>query len=101
MAHKDWSLLNKLLECIDDKRNSIFLHIDKKSILDPSIIYNPKKSYIDFIERRKVAWGGYSQIEVEVNLLETAINYKKFDYYHLISGADLPIKSQDYIHTFF
>ncbi len=31
MAHNDWSLLSKLLRCIDDPRNDIFIHIDKKA----------------------------------------------------------------------
>ncbi len=44
--------------------------------------------------------GGYSIIATELALLEAATP-NKYDYYHLISGADLPIKSQDYIHDFF
>ena len=30
MAHNEWELLNTLLSLIDDPRNDIFLHIDKK-----------------------------------------------------------------------
>lgn len=45
-------------------------------------------------------WGAHSQIEAELNLFRES-NKKHYKYYHLISGVDLPIKSQDYIHEFF
>ncbi len=100
MAHNDWSLLSKLLRCLDDPRNDIFIHVDKKAVFTSSDIYKPKKSGCSFIRRRRVSWGGYSQIAVELALLEAATAHG-YDYYHLISGQDLPIKTQDYIHAFF
>lgn len=36
-----------------------------------------------------------------MNLLKYACSQNKYAYYHLISGVDLPIKSQNYIHSFF
>lgn len=45
--------------------------------------------------------GGQSQIVVELELLRSANAKRKYDYYHLLSGVDLPLKSQDYIHSFF
>lgn len=44
--------------------------------------------------------GGDSQIKVELNLLEAATK-SYHSYYHLISGVDFPLKSQDYIHQYF
>lgn len=46
-------------------------------------------------------WGDYSQIQVEILLLRTATSKNKYAYYHLLSGVDFPIKSQDEIHKFF
>ena len=43
MAHNEWELLNTLLSLIDDSRNDIFLHIDKKVKKMPEI-YHPKYS---------------------------------------------------------
>lgn len=40
-------------------------------------------------------------VKAELLLLETASMKGPYDYYHLLSGVDLPIKSQDYIHHFF
>ena len=52
-----------------------------------------------YVDRVPVNWGG-SQIRAELSLLKCAVK-KKYDYYHLVSGADLPIKTQDEIHQFF
>lgn len=45
--------------------------------------------------------GGYSQIECELRLLKSAIQSKKYDYFHLISGQDLPLKANNEIDAFF
>lgn len=45
--------------------------------------------------------GGYSQIACELSLLNAAVAMGHYSYYHLLSGQDLPIKSQDRIHSFF
>ena len=100
VAHNDWGLLSKLLRCIDDPRNGIFIHVDKKANFVLSEVYEPQKTGCSYVRRRKVSWGGYSIIAAELALLEAAVIHE-FDYYHLLSGQDLPIKSQDYIHAFF
>lgn len=40
MAHNEWSLLNVLLSLLDDDRNDIYLHIDKKVKQMPEL-YQP------------------------------------------------------------
>lgn len=46
--------------------------------------------------------GDVSQVDAELILFKHVVESKhKYDYIHLISGVDLPIKSQDYIHDFF
>lgn len=102
MAHKADYTFTKLLSAIDDKRNDIYLHIDKKSDINrfKVLAKNIKESKVLFVTRTKVEWGAYSQIEAELNLFREA-SKKHYRYYHLISGSDLPIKNQDYIHDFF
>lgn len=102
MAHNNIQTLNILLEMLDDNRNYLFVHLDKKCELLYSDLYVPTYSKHYFIEdRMDVKWGGYSQIDLELLMFETAHRHGPFMYYHLISGSDLPIKSQDYIHDFF
>ena len=69
VAHNDWGLLSKLLRCIDDPRNGIFIHVDKKANFVLSEVYEPKKAGCSYIRRRKVSWGGYSIIAAELTLL--------------------------------
>ena len=104
IAHEQLEQLSILIEMLDDARNDIFLHIDKKfKTFDFSKIKNRiKYSNIYLVDNPiKVTWGAYSQIESELLLLEKATNIGSYSYYHLISGADLPIKNQNYIHEFF
>ena len=102
MAHTQPELLKKLLERLDDERNDIYLHIDSKAkdypISDVAAVL--KKSKCIVTERTDVKWGSYSQIHCEMVLLKEAVK-TEHSYYHLLSGMDLPIKSQDEIHKFF
>lgn len=102
MAHTQPELLKKLLQMLDDERNDIYLHIDSKAKDYPlqEIAAVLKKSKCIFTERTDVKWGSYSQINCEMVLLKEAVK-TEHAYYHLLSGMDLPIKSQDEIHTFF
>ena len=102
MAHTQPELLKKLLQLLDDERNDIYLHIDSKAKDYPvkELASVLKKSKCIFTERTDVKWGSYSQINCEMVLLKEAVK-EEHSYYHLLSGMDLPIKSQDEIHGFF
>lgn len=102
MAHTQPQLLKKLVELLDDERNDIYLHIDSKAADFPiaDILNSTKKANCVLTERTDVTWGSYSQIHCEMVLLKEAVK-TEHQYYHLLSGMDLPIKSQDEIHGFF
>lgn len=100
MAHHNFEQLKTLVNLLDDPRNDIYIHIDKKSTsFDPETI---KTTYSDlyFADPISVTWGGHSQIKCELNLFKKAAP-RHYMYYHLLSGVDLPIKTQDEIHSFF
>lgn len=103
MAHGSWGQLEQLLSLLDDKRNDIFLHIDiKAKDVDLSRFQRSIQcSELYFIKSRNVTWGGDSQIKVELDLIECAVRQHRYDYLHLLSGVDLPIKSKDYIFRYF
>lgn len=136
MAHDKFEQLHTLLGLLDDPRNDLYLHIDIKAgevDLDAIRAAAPS-SRLFFIERKNVNWGGSSQIDCELRLLEAAVGEAskerlaantgrdagggqaenggqtendgeaaggKYDYYHLLSGVDLPLKNQNHIHDFF
>ena len=105
IAHNEFLVLKFLISALDDIRNDIYIHFDAKSKLLP--ILNCKYSNLFILPNSiDVRWGDYSQVETEMQLFEYAYNKQKkngifYQYYHLISGVDLPLKNQDYIHNFF
>lgn len=104
IAHNEPFVLQTLLSLIDDRNNDVFLHIDKRSELLYRDIksYRMKESYLDVLsDRISVYWGDISLVEVELLLMERALNHGFYDYVHLLSGVDLPIKNQVTIHKFF
>ena len=102
MAHDDFKMLEKLCAALDDKRNDIYIHVDKKSTFTADNLKNTCiHSNLFFLPRCYVKWGGESQIKVELNLLEFSTKQFNYDYYHLLSGHDFPIYDQDYILHFF
>ena len=102
IAHSNLEQLQQLLLLLDDPRNDIYIHLDLKSKLDIKKITPPhmKYSHCRFCERVDVRWGNVSLIQAEMNLFELA-SQVEHAYYHLISGIDLPLHSQDYIHRYF
>ncbi|MHA6647232.1 beta-1,6-N-acetylglucosaminyltransferase [Aerococcus urinae] len=101
IAHKNDVTLQTLLSLLDDPRNDIYIHMDKKNI-NFKQNYEAKYSKIIYIDRISVMWGGYSQIEAEMKLFEAAVNSGvDYTFCHLVSGQDLPIKSMEEVYSFF
>lgn len=104
IAHNQFALLKELLKSIDDERNDIYIHIDKKIKNIESIKLKKVCNYsnIYFTERISVSWGSESLIKATMILLQNSTsNTQEYSYYHFISGQDFPLKSQDKIHNFF
>ena len=102
IAHNNWWQLKQLVQLLDSENHDIYIHVDKKS-KDfnekefRAINYN---SNLYYFQEYEVYWGGFSQVQVELFLFKKAFS-KKYDYYHLISGVDLPIKNNREIDLFF
>ena len=93
MAHNHFEQLRALLRCLDDGRNVIYLHLDAKlGAVDVGQFKDQLKhaELCVLSNRVDVRWGDFSQIECELRLLEASIP-GHYDYYHLMSGADLPL----------
>lgn len=102
MAHTQPELLKTLLRLLDDERNDLYIHIDSRANDYPieELAKEVTHAGCIFTERTEVIWGTYSQIRCELLLLKEAVK-KEHSYYHLLSGMDLPIKTQDEICAFF
>ena len=104
IAHKNENQLKKLLQLLDNINNDIYIHIDKKAT--PSMrLYDYRQcckySNVYQYSEYRISWGSFSIIECELFLMEQAANGKEYQYYHLLSGLDLPLCTQKEIHEFF
>lgn len=100
MAHSQFLSLKELVSVLDDLRNDIYIHFDKKVKRLPSI--TARFSKIEIIEERvDVIWGDLSQIKAEYALFKASFDNGKYAYYHLISGTHFPLQSNDNLHKWF
>ena len=102
MAHDNFYNLEKLLRLLDQPNNDIYLHINQ-SVPDFDQDFWAgllKSATMSFAERVRVFPYTYTQVEGIVSLLRAATK-TTHDYYHMLSGADLPIKPLREIDAFF
>lgn len=103
-AHQYPEQLYRLVIALNSPNNTFYIHVDKKNsnFMSSEYIYKlyqyPQVYFIQ--DRIKVYWGGFSQIMATLKMLKEAIN-GDFDYFHLLSGVDYPLKSTEYIDSFF
>lgn len=97
LAHNEYGLLQRLVSALDDSRNDIYVHFDRKCRTLPDLRTNCSKLYI--YSEVSVYWGDSSMIEAEFLLFRKSAE-RGYDYYHLLSGVDFPIKSNDYIDAY-
>lgn len=91
IAHNNFEILKYQLKILDEENSAFFIHIDKRAQIDKAELEAcVKKSEIIFIPSKKIFWGHYSQVDCELRLIRTA-GKRGFDYYHLISGVDMPL----------
>ena len=102
LAHGSFHLLKELLTALDSPDNDIYVHMDLKVQYDEAaFLEGMRYSKVCFLKNRvKVRWGHISIVEATLNLLTEAVK-GDYDYIHLLSGVDFPIKSQSYIQRFF
>lgn len=103
MAHHDFYILEKIIKILDYENNDLYLHVDKKvKNFDFEKFKNiPQKSKIYFTKRIDVRWGDISQIKCTYILLYMAKKNGIYQYYHLISGVDMPLKTGKEINNYF
>lgn len=101
-AHEKPEQLATLLGLLDDAQNDLYIHIDQKArgFSTEALCAAAPRSRVFFVPRLDARWGHETFVDVIVSLLHAATRTEHL-YYHLLSGADLPLKSQRDIHAFF
>lgn len=100
MAHNQFLTLQELVSVLDDGRNDIFIHFDRKVKSIPAL--HTRFSRLVILKNRvNVIWGDVSQIKAEYALYKAAFEPGRYAYYHLISGVHFPLMSNDGLHRWF
>lgn len=102
-AYQHHDQLRVLLQLLDHQDCDIYVHVDKADTTFDENVFTGvcRQSRVTFIPRIKVTWGDYTQVLAEMNLLQEALQQGEYDYFHLLSGQDLPIKPMSEIMAFF
>jgi|WetSurMetagenome_2_1015567.scaffolds.fasta_scaffold07725_5 hypothetical protein len=98
IAHNEPLILDVLMKKLSLNNDcDTFVYLDKKikdSLLKQLKNIVKARKGILVPNTKRIFWGDYSQIKSEMSLYQLAIQYN-YDYYHLLSGVDLPIKPMD------
>lgn len=101
LTHGNFAILEKQLRFLDSENADFFIHVDAKADFDEERFSAvTERSRVTFVPRRRISWGHFAIAEAELELLRAAAP-GRYDYYHLLSGVDVPVKSRAYIEEYF
>ena len=76
LVHNEPSIFETLISLLDDERNDIFVHVDKKTDITQFQKIQSHYSNLIFIQERiDVRWGDISMMQAEMNLFKGALRY--------------------------
>lgn len=101
MAHDNPLHLRRLLNAVSIPSTMCFVHIDKKSDLND--FYDISSENVSLSNKRiNVYNADFSQVLALLILIQQAVEHpEKFDRFVLLSGADYPIQSNQFINDYF
>lgn len=101
MAHKNPEQLLRMIKKLDHPDFDIYVHIDKKTPLDPFKIILDVPSVRFISNRIRCNWGAYSFLVAIVSSLnEIFSTQKQYDFVNLLSAQDYPLHSSAYIYNY-
>lgn len=99
LCHKNSEQINLLINSLQDDDFDFYIHPDKRMLAD-KIVKHSNIFIISPEERIKVYWGRISEVDATLKLLRLANKEKRYEYFFLLSGQDLPIKSVKFIKRY-
>jgi len=102
IAHHHFDMLERLIGVLDSEHADFYIHINRRAndFDEARILGAMKKSKGKIFRKYKITWGADTQIKCELFLMEQAIK-ENYDYYHLLSGVDIPLKTAKEIEAYF
>jgi len=101
-AYKDFGQLIELIK-IFNKNFNFYIHIDKKSKINNDLLQGLVDiSNVEYVSRKyKVNWGGLNHLKAIILLSVEALKNGENINFHMITGQDFPVKTNEYFIDFF
>jgi hypothetical protein len=98
LAHKNLEQVSRLVGHLQSSFD-VYLHLDKRSAISTKDFERFDRTTA--IKKHKAGWGSLGIVLSTLELLTKASQGGPYDRFVLISGQDVPLKSNDDIHSFF
>jgi hypothetical protein len=98
-AYENRGQLEQLLSLLDDARNDVYLQVDANGTMTTEGL-SLQKAKLTLLPPTPMYWGGFSFIHAILGMLRVSTDMGYHHYYHLITGGDLPLVTQQVIHNF-
>lgn len=101
LAHNNPQQLGQLISKLTYNDDAVFIHLDKKTPIEPFSYLQQLKNVFFVADRVKVKWGAYSIVDATINGFKAILNSgTHYDFVNLLSGCDYPLQSPAYIHKY-
>ena len=105
-CYKQPNLVARIIHILYSPNHYFFVHVDKKTNITPFVEAVGGLQNVKFTKQINVNHARYSQLVSELDLLHDAKEFEikkglKFDYVHMVSGNDYPLRSNEQFDAFF
>lgn len=103
LAHNAPDMLKRSISRLADTGSYFYIHIDKKSDIEPfkeALKDFGNIRFVDNDKRVKAVWGTANALQGVVECMKLAAREHTDGYTILMSGTDYPIRSKEYIRSF-
>jgi hypothetical protein len=92
---KDTTQLERLLRALDHPSCDIFIHVDRKTPIDPFLPLTKNPRIFLIANRIPVYWAGYGTVQATLNGFREILARGEYDYVNVLSGQDFPLRSAE------
>lgn len=104
IAHNNWNQLKRMIETLDSDLCDFYIHVNSNVDMPKSIDFSEstRRSKVFFTPRVPIVWGKYGICNASLVALNASYqNGGGYDYYHLLTGSDIPLCSMKELDSFF
>ena len=104
IAHNNWDQLKRIIETMDSDLCDFYIHVNSKVDMPKNIDFSEstRRSKVFFTPRVPIIWGNYGICNASLVALNASYrNGGGYDYYHLLTGSDIPLCSMKELDSFF